>query len=290
MSEIILPNRNIEFVVKSVSVLGRNKKRKEIDDYFYEDAERNIYVVADGLGGHGGGREASRLTVQSVADQLTELYERLKKADYSPNEIERKIKAAIEYTNSQIIHPIAEFSKNLQNIGTTLVTFFYYNGFAYVHNVGDSHAFLYGNVPDGTKDLTQLTEDDRIKRGYEKCSEEELKVRLLGARMKQYVGEEGIDVHPWQVYVNDGDIFLLTTDGLLDPVCKSEIAEILSDEYFDEIPDMLVDRANSPEKMLDLYHQYTGKTTVEAFDKLAGKDDITFILLKAREAGQSASC
>jgi len=276
--------RCIKFDALSESTSGINKNRKVNEDYRYIDKERNIFVIADGLGGHGNGNEASRITVQTVAHRLTKLYERLKEKDYPPEKIQEGIKGVIEYTNSQIMYPIAEFSKDLQNFGTTLVSFFCHNGIAYLHNVGDSHAFSYGNNHlRGANSLSQLTRDDRVKNGHNGCSKEELKIHSINARLEQYIGNEHIKVHSNRVNVHDNDLFLLTTDGIIDPVSRIEIAEIITEEEFEDIPDKLVNRTNHPILVPLFYSKYKGVSINAAQKILAGKDDITFILLKARE-------
>ena len=187
------------------------------------------------------------------------------------------------------MYPIAEFSKDLQNFGTTLVSFFCHDGIAYLHNVGDSHAFLYGNGNNhqqGAKPLFQLTKDDREKNGYKECSQEELKIKSINARLKQYIGNEHIKVHSNRVNVRNNDMFLLSTDGILDPVSKIEIAEIISEEEFEDIPDKLVNRANNPILVPLFYSKYKRVSINTAQKLLAGKDDITFILLKAREVNK----
>jgi serine/threonine protein phosphatase PrpC len=76
---------------------------------------------------------------------------------------------------------------------------------------------------------------------------------------------------------------LLTTDGILDPVSRVEIAEIITEEKFEDIPDKLVNRANHPILVPLFYSKYKGVSINTAQKTLAGKDDITFILLKAKE-------
>jgi protein phosphatase len=279
--------RGIEFDALSESTSGINKNRKINEDYKYIDKERNIFVIADGLGGHGNGSEASRITVQTIAYRLTKLYERLKEKDYPPENIQEGIKGVIEYTNSQIIYPIAEFSKDLQNFGTTLVSFFCHNGIAYLHNVGDSHAFSYrNNHQHEANSLFQLTQDDRIQNGHKGCSKEELKIHSINARLKQYIGNEHIQVHSNRVNVHNNDMFLLTTDGILDPVSRLEIAEIISEEEFEDVPGKLVNRANNPILVPLFYSKFKGVSINTAQKILAGKDDITFILLRAREVNK----
>ena len=78
----------IKFDALSESTSGINKNRKINEDCKYIDSERNIFIIADGLGGHGNGSEASRITVQTVAYRLTKLYERLKEKDYPPEKIQ----------------------------------------------------------------------------------------------------------------------------------------------------------------------------------------------------------
>ena len=108
--------------------------------------------------------------------------------------------------------------------------------------------------------MFQLTQDDRIKNGHNGCSKEELKIHSINARLKQYIGNEHIKVHSNRVNVHDNDMFLLTTDGILDPVSRVEIAEIITEEKFEDIPDKLVNRANHPILVPLFYSKYNPET------------------------------
>ena len=56
----------------SLAKLTKQGGRDYNEDTFGADEDRGIYVVADGLGGHGGGSEASRIAVKSMMELLSD--------------------------------------------------------------------------------------------------------------------------------------------------------------------------------------------------------------------------
>jgi protein phosphatase len=277
--------KDLELIVRSSSRLGRQKNRifNVNEDYRHLDRKNNLYIVADGMGGHGNGDEASRLAVQTVTNRLSTLFLGLREGIYSENHIENKIKESIEYANSEVILPVSRLSRALKNIGTTLSLLFYYNGHAYISNVGDSGIYLFRN-----DELNCLTEADRVKTEIEGLSADEVHLKLMKAGLSQYLGKEGIEVRTKKIAVQADDVILLATDGLTDVVHDTEMTEILSSNPYDKISQKLVYRANYPQKIPKLYAEYNDKSLNEAKKELGGKDNITLILLKFK--GGETNC
>ena len=90
-------------------------KRKTNQDSIYLNPEKNIFVVADGMGGHNGGDIASAMAVKYVPDYILKNYQ----AD--PIEITKK---SIQYANNSI-KAKGEHDEKLVGMGTTVVSFYF---------------------------------------------------------------------------------------------------------------------------------------------------------------------
>lgn len=275
------PCKNLKLVVKSSRSLGKQKNRLSCinEDYKFSERKKDLYVIADGLGGHGNGHEASRIAVQTVVNRLSRFLSGLKSGIFLEEEIENRIKQAIEFTNSEVIYPIAFTSRALQDFGTTLALLSYFNHYVYMAHVGDSRIYLFRD-----NHLNCLTQDDRSIIDIDGLTPDEIHIKsLMEPRLSQYVGKENINVHTKKLAVQPNDLILMATDGLTDVVHETEMAEILSKYSFDEIPSRLVYRANYPRKIPRLYANYNGINLNTAKKDLGGKDNITLILLKFME-------
>ena len=187
-------------------------------------ADRGLYVVADGMGGHQGGEVASQLAV----DALRATY-----VDGTPEALTEAIADANER-----IYDAGEADASLRGMGTTLVAVAVVRdgqgddgdgdgaGQLLVANVGDSRAYLFR---DG--DLTQLTEDhsmvaDLLREG--RITEEEAEVHPQRNIVTRVLGVyDTVDVDLWPVDAVRGDRVLLCSDGLSNEVGPDQIAAVL---------------------------------------------------------------
>jgi serine/threonine protein phosphatase PrpC len=185
-------------------------------------ADRGLFVVADGMGGHQGGEVASQLAVEvlrasfvdATADALAE---------------------AIADANERIFDA-GEADPDLRGMGTTLVAAAILpdqeldgvdaEAHVLVANVGDSRAYLFRGG-----DLTQLTEDhsmvaDLLREG--RISEEEAEVHPQRNIVTRVLGVyDTVDVDLWPVDAVRGDRLLLCSDGLFNEVAPDQIAAVL---------------------------------------------------------------
>jgi len=212
----------VEFAVSSHVGLVRDENQDAVGNFPSDVLDDSgdlgvLFVVADGMGGHKGGKEASRIAVEVVgdtyfSDEGGSIAERLRTACKSAH-------AAIrEYGDS---HP------QCKGMGTTLTALVLQNGTGYIAHVGDSRAY---RLAEG--EVVQLTEDHSIvaewrRKGW--ITEEQ--ARLHPERSLLYralgVGEEvSVDVIE-NIVVHEGDSFLLCTDGLSNHLEKDEIQDLL---------------------------------------------------------------
>ncbi len=224
-------------------------KRTHNEDSLRLLREENLFIVADGMGGHASGEVASQMSVETLAeffrstaedDEITWPYKLDKGRKYQENRVVTGIKLS-----NRRIHEAAQRDTKLKGMGTTIVVTFYVNGTCYVGHVGDSRVYRFREG-----ELTQLTEDHSLLNDYIKMRQltpEEIEafphknviVRALG--MKETVQVDLMFEKP-----NPGDVYLLCSDGLSGMVSDPEMAQILADdEDLDAQCDRLINQANA---------------------------------------------
>lgn len=168
-----------------------------------------VCAVADGLGGHRGGDIASRLAVEILGQQQTEL-----------GNGEAAIRAAILALHQRVFSS-AEPSRGYTAPGTTLAGLVLFGKRAWVLNVGDSRVYRFR---DGY--LTQLSFDDVPNPDYgsEKPRSSHQIIQSLG------VYEDPPEPHLREIGLRDGDLFLLCSDGLTDMLDLDSLESRLSEE------------------------------------------------------------
>ena len=110
----------------------------------------NLFVVADGMGGHNAGDYASSHAVKILVDEIS------KDEDFNPVKV---IRHAIETANTEILD-LAEKDEHLHGMGTTMVVATVVGHYAYVANVGDSRLYvIQGKIHQGDKRSFSCTGD-----------------------------------------------------------------------------------------------------------------------------------
>jgi protein phosphatase len=211
------PADNIE--VASISDRGLSEKRPMNEDSFLADAARGIFVVADGVGGADAGEVAS----QKAVDVLNDAF-RNQVAD--GEDVEDLMELAIQRANSAI-HQMAAEHPRFSMMATTVVALHIAGGRATIGHVGDSR--LYRLNPEGkllreTDDHSIVEEEVRAGRMTpEQAANHPSKnviSRALGA-------EELVEVDMKTMDVEEGNTFLLCTDGVTRHIPDKEIQELL---------------------------------------------------------------
>ena len=178
-----------------------------------------VYAVADGMGGEAAGEVASQLLVNTVQEKLAGR-EQIR---------EENLCQAIQDANMVIRHYVGEHP-GCEGMGTTatLLHIDEQDGQAYWAHVGDSRLYL---LRSGTEALAQITRDhsyveDLVREGT--ITPEEAKKHPQRNMLTRAVGVmENLTVDSGQLAVQDGDIFLLATDGLMKHVEDEAITRIL---------------------------------------------------------------
>ena len=239
--------------MKVYSATDVGQKRKMNQDYVFvsEDAVGNLpnlFVVADGMGGHNAGDFASSHAVEILVDEIR------KDADYNPVKV---IRHAIETANTEIIEQ-AQKDEGLRGMGTTMVVSTIVGQYAYVANVGDSRLYVVqGQIQQITKDHSLVQEMVRLG----EISPEEARnhrdkniiTRALGA-------EKTVDIDFFDLKLEAGDTILMCSDGLSNMVDDRKMEEIILDSEME-----LTEK---------------GKTLIREANLNGGKDNIAIILVE----------
>ena len=173
-----------------------------------------LVLIADGMGGHRGGEMASRLAAEVIGERY------IKAARQQP---QRVLQQAFRAANRRI-YRAGRRNRDYRGMGTTCTVLWLHGAAAYVAHVGDSRLYL---VRDDA--IYRLTEDhslvmEMVKHGllnHQQAGQHQDKnviLRALGTKPK-------LEISVWQrpLPVQDGDRFLLSTDGLHDLVSDAEI-------------------------------------------------------------------
>lgn len=226
------------------------KVRKNNEDAYKISDKENIYLLADGMGGHLGGEFASSMAVQDLEKLLIDVRNKT------------EIKEAIEEVNRKIYQKSLE-DENLSGMGTTLSMVKILEDHLYFANIGDSRIY---RLKDGS--LTQLTIDDsyvnyllEVGAITSDQAKDHPKKNVL---LKALGTTEDIEVFVQEVQWQEDDLYLLCSDGLTNMLDEEEIQEILSSHEAKEAVDILIDRA-------------LGR---------GGKDNITVIILTIKGGAQ----
>lgn len=192
-------------------------KREINQDSVLIDRELQLFVVADGMGGHKGGEVASKMAVEKVKEVVAYRKKELS-ARYTPNQLLQEA-----YTHaSHSIYDQSLADVDCSGMGTTLVTAMIWNDQVYFGNVGDSRAYLFSH-----KELWQITEDhsalnQRLREGL--LSEENIPYFTDKNVITRSVGyERDVDCDVFQRQAVVGESYLLCSDGLSGMVEDSEI-------------------------------------------------------------------
>jgi len=239
------------------------RKRKGNEDCHTVNPEQNLYVVADGMGGHAAGEVASRIAVDAIEEfvvltagneEITWPFGLDETISYDGN----RLKTAIRHANGKVLEATRE-SAELEGMATTVAAILVDADVANLAHVGDSRIYRWNEG-----EMTLLTSDhswvnEQIQTGVispEQARSHPLRnvvTRALGGRADLLVDVQALTMTP-------GDVLLICSDGLTTMIPDDDIAAILDRADGDV--------AKAARELVD-----------EANDR-GGEDNITVVLLK----------
>ena len=205
--------------VQALTDIGR--KRQVNQDYIFESIDPvgafpNLFILADGMGGHKAGDFASKYLVETMVGYVSRTRD---------TQVVTALNNALKLSNTMIYHKSME-EEELSGMGSTLVAAVIEDDVMTVCNVGDSRLYLIRD------DITQVTRDhsyvqEMIDKGMmERGSEEYYKKKKYLTRA---VGsEESVRADYFEVELMDGDYILLCSDGLTNMVDDDRLLSLIS--------------------------------------------------------------
>lgn len=193
-------------------------------DYIYSSPEMvgslpNLFLVADGMGGHKAGDFASRFAVENLVVHITKM---------EKNSVISQLKKGIQVIN-QALYQESLTRDELKGMGCTLVAAVVEDRTLYVANVGDSRLYLIhgDSIHQVTRDhsyVEEMVAMGQMSRNSEDYkSHKNLITRAMGA---------GIHVEPdfFEEELQEGDYILLCSDGLSNMLDDEGILHIITGE------------------------------------------------------------
>lgn len=226
-------------MLKTFSVTDIGKKRKLNQDFVFSSDIRignlpNLFIVADGMGGHNGGGYASRFTVETIVEEVRKS---------TRGNARDTLRHAIATANERL-RERAEEDEALYGMGTTIVAATLSGSKLLVANVGDSRLYIIGDT------IRQITRDHSLVEEMVRAGgidEETARHRSDKNIITRAVGAmDEITADFFQLEVRPGDIILMCSDGLTNMLEDDEIRMIVrSGRDIVEKAEKLVEAANS---------------------------------------------
>ena len=185
----------------------------------------SLYVVADGMGGHDYGLEASKLAMQSM--MYTVLQGLVTGNELSEEFLTDMLVGGVQWANLAVYQRAQEWEKDM---GTTLTAALVIGTRAYIVNVGDSRTYLYRNK--ATRRLKQITHDHSLVARLVALGEiepDEIYTHPERNKIYRCLGtSDDVEVDWFTVDLYAHDQLILCSDGLWEMVRDYEIERILN--------------------------------------------------------------
>ena len=248
-------------MLSSYAMTDIGRTRTVNQDYVFSCLEPignlpNLFIVADGMGGHQAGDFASSYSVKKFLESVSLSLQK------NPHKI---FEDAIRYANRELIEK-SKANPDLRGMGTTLVALTIIGEKAYVANVGDSRLYCMEDV------LTQVTIDHSLVQEMIRIGEltkEDARFHPDKNIITRAVGA-GKDIRAdfFEFTLTQKSILLMCSDGLSNMVEDEQLAVLLKS-------------AKTPEKI--------GKKLIETANKNGGKDNIAVIVINS-DSGEVVEC
>ncbi len=261
---------NVSLAVGFQSNVGIKRQHKPNEDSLFamqgarthnsQPQQFGLFVVADGMGGHANGQDASRLAIQTMIDFMLP---RISVGNGAMDDTDylKLLEEGVQNANQAVHH------RNLEehaDMGTTMTTALVIGATAYVANVGDSRTYLYRQ----SLGLTKVTRDHSVVASLVDAGiikPDDIYTHPKRNQIYRSLGEKLIiEVDTFKVDLQPGDKLLLCTDGLWDMVRDPAIQRIIS------TPEP------NPNK--------TGEDLIQAALEGGGEDNVSVIVVSINES------
>ncbi len=239
--------------MKTFSMTHIGQRREMNQDYMYTSETAvgnlpNLFLVADGMGGHAAGEYASRFTVEKLVEKIKES---------SQTEPVALMKEAVEQVNAMLLAE-ANADRTKAGMGTTIVAATVIGERLYAANVGDSRLYVINE-----ESITQITRDHSLVEEMVRLGE--MNKEDAKDHPDKNIITRAIGVMPevapdfFEISLKDQDMILMCSDGLTNMIDDIDIKKIVLGQR---------DIVEKAEKL------------VETANQNGGRDNITVVLVE----------
>ncbi|QOV20216.1 Stp1/IreP family PP2C-type Ser/Thr phosphatase [Blautia liquoris] len=220
------------------------QKRQMNQDFVYVSEQPvgnlpNLFVVADGMGGHNAGDFASRFGVSVLVETVQ------KDTNFNPVKI---LRHGMEAAN-QLVLTQAKKDASMAGMGTTMVVATIVGSYAYIANVGDSRLYI------GADSLKQITRDHSLIAEMVRIGEltpEEARNHPDKNIITRAIGtSEEVDIDFFDVKLEPKDQIVMCSDGLTNMVTDEEIYGTIQ-----------IQEGNKAQKLIEMANANGGKDNI----------------------------
>jgi len=258
-------------IVIAAGVTDVGKVRTHNEDAFLVMPDEQMFIVADGMGGHAAGEVASTTAVETVKRAWSAVPMRRRLEEYASSGARDARKGLVQAVRQSVLDAHLEIVRQARadqskaGMGTTFTGFLVAGGDAVFAHAGDSRAYL---VRDGI--AMQLSEDHTVlarmrAAGLEEDSEND-RERWQGVLTNALGIGDATRVATFMVPMYSGDRFLLCSDGVHEYLAEAEVGELMVE-------------APSPARAAQRF--------VDVALERGGADNATAVVVKVMEAGET---
>jgi PPM family protein phosphatase len=231
--------------------------RSANQDSHYVDPAGRFSIVADGMGGHAGGEEASQIAIKTIKEYIELNWN-------AATEISQLLEESLLAANQAIVEDQVS-NPQRADMGTTAVLILFEGEQVWAAHVGDSRLYRFRDDV-----LTQITEDDTwVARAMKmnQLTADEARTHPLRHVLSHCLGRRDLrQVNIRTIDIKAGDLVLLCSDGLTEEVSDEEMITYFQSKSLEDLP----------------------KTLVEAAKNNGGSDNITVVLGMVESASTTA--
>lgn len=197
-----------------------------------------VFVIADGMGGHANGQDASRIAVETIYQHLTEV---LPRQDVPDEGLGSLLQEAIQHANQMIYQ---QNQKDHADMGCTMTAALVTGSEAHICNVGDSRTYLLNQ----NDHLQRVTTDHSIVESLVAAGviqKDDVYTHPKRNQIYRSLGEkEAAEIDLFQQRLTPGDKLLLCCDGLWEMIRDPDIEQVLRHDDLPQVTSKLVEMAN----------------------------------------------
>ena len=242
--------------IKHAGASDPGRMRPNNEDAFHIDADRGIFLVVDGIGGHAAGERAAAIAVERVRARL----------ERQTGTAEQRIREAITMANNEILHS-ARGNPDWRGMACVLTLVLLENGSAVVGHVGDSRLYHIrrGEIRKVTHDHSPVgeREDNRELSEAEAMRHPRRNEVFRDVGSEEHSPDDQDFIEVIRIPFEPEAALLLCSDGLSDQVASNDIRTAV--EQHGGAPDAAVEEL------------------IAAANRAGGKDNVTVVLIEGED-------